>query len=160
MAQNEERIQRQYEDAKAVYAGFGVDTDEALAEFRRIPLSLHCWQGDDVKGFEDVGDVASQNLVTGQYPGAARNGDELRADMDMAFRLSPCRHRVNLHSMYARAQNPDAPQQADHGGFRRWIEWAKANGYGLDFNASFFTHPMMAGRVFPGLPARRCGIIG
>lgn len=71
MAQNEERIQRQYEDAKAVYAGFGVDTDEALAEFRRIPLSLHCWQGDDVKGFEDVGDVASQNLVTGQYPGAA-----------------------------------------------------------------------------------------
>ena len=144
MAQNEERIQRQYEDAKAVYAGFGVDTDEALAEFRRIPLSLHCWQGDDVKGFEDVGDVASQNLVTGQYPGAARNGDELRADMDMAFRLSPCRHRVNLHSMYAEPKTPTPRNKLTTEDFRRWIEWAKANGYGLDFNASFFTHPMMA----------------
>jgi len=141
MAQNEERIQRQYEDAKAVYAGFGVDTDEALAEFRRIPLSLHCWQGDDVKGFEDVGDVASQNLVTGQYPGAARNGDELRADMDMAFRLSPCRHRVNLHSMYAEPKTPTPRNKLTTEDFRRWIEWAKEHGMKLDFNSTSFSHP-------------------
>lgn len=105
-----EQILKAYEEAKRVYRGFGVDTDEALRQFREIPISLHCWQGDDVQGFEQLGDVASQNLVTGSYGGAARNARELRQDIDMAFSLSPCRHRVNLHSMYAEPQNADPAQ--------------------------------------------------
>ena len=85
----QERILKNYENAKEIYAEYGVDVDKALDEFFNINISLHCWQGDDVKGFEDIGDVASQNVVTGSYPGAARNGDELRSDIDKAFSFSP-----------------------------------------------------------------------
>ena len=138
-----EQILKAYEEAKRVYRGFGVDTDEALRQFREIPISLHCWQGDDVQGFEQLGDVASQNLVTGSYGGAARNARELRQDIDMAFSLSPCRHRVNLHSMYAEPKTPTPRNELTAEDFQNWIDWAKEQGYGLDFNASFFTHPMM-----------------
>lgn len=144
----ENRILNRYEDAKAVYADFGVDTDAAMKAFADVPISLHCWQGDDVRGFESLGDVESQNLVTGQYPGAARTADELRQDIEEAFRLSPCRPRVNLHSMYAEPVRPVTPatrSELTPEDFRRWIDWAKERGYGLDFNASFFTHPMMTG---------------
>ena len=101
-----DRILRNYEDAKAVYAGFGVNTDQVISAFTAIPISLHCWQGDDVRGFESLRDVASQNLVTGNYPGAARNANELRQDIDQAFSFSPCKPRVNLHSMYAEPKKP------------------------------------------------------
>lgn len=138
-----EQILKAYEEAKRVYRGFGVDTDEVLRQFREIPISLHCWQGDDVQGFEQLGDVASQNLVTGSYGGAARNARELRQDIDMAFSLSPCRHRVNLHSMYAEPKTPTPRNELTAEDFQNWIDWAKEQGYGLDFNASFFTHPMM-----------------
>lgn len=143
MYQNDDRIQKDYEAAKESYRAFGVDTDAAMEKFTSIPISLHCWQGDDVKGFEDLGDVPSQNLVTGNYPGAARNASELREDIEEAFRLSPCKHRVNLHSIYAEPKTPTPRNKLTAEDFRGWIDWAKANGYGLDFNASFFTHPMM-----------------
>lgn len=138
-----DRILRNYEDAKAVYAGFGVNTDQVISAFSTIPISLHCWQGDDVRGFESLGDVASQNLVTGNYPGAARNADELRQDIDQAFSFSPCKPRVNLHSMYAEPKKPTLRNELTVEDFRNWIDWAKMRGYSLDFNASFFTHPMM-----------------
>lgn len=132
-----------YYKAKATYKAFGVDTDRMMDEFRTIPISLHNWQGDDVKGFERLGDVTSQNLVTGNYFGAARNGDEMRMDIEKAFSYSPCKHRVNLHSMYAETEKPKERNEVGPEDFRKWIDWAKNRGYGLDFNASFFTHPMM-----------------
>jgi L-rhamnose isomerase len=141
--QDGERIQKNYDSAKAVYQSFGVNSDEAIGQFGTIPMSLHCWQGDDVRGFENMGPVASQNLVTGNYPGAARTADELRRDIDFAFSLSPLKHRVNLHSMYAEPKKPTQRSELATEDFRNWIEWAKERGYGLDFNASFFTHPMM-----------------
>jgi len=127
--------------AKTAYQKCGVDTDKVIQEFEKIPVSLHCWAGDDIKGFEGLGDIESQNVVTGAYPYPARNGDELRGDIDFAFRLSPLKHKVNLHSVYAERQRPR--NDLDVEDFRNWINWAKANGYGLDFNTSFFAHPMM-----------------
>jgi L-rhamnose isomerase len=139
----EDVILRNYDHAKAVYKDFDVDVDKAIEKFKAIPISLHCWQGDDVKGFEDLGDVESQNVVTGSYPGAARNGDELRADIEKAFSMSPAKHRVNLHSIYAEPKKPTPRNELTADDFNGWIEWAKEKDYGLDFNVSFFTHPMM-----------------
>lgn len=136
-------IVKAYDHAKKVYASFGVDTEKVMEEFEKHPISLHCWQGDDVKGFEDQGDVVSQNLVTGNYKGAARNGTELRQDIDKAFSMSPCKHRVNLHSMYAESPVKTERNALKFADFEKWAVWAKENGYGVDFNASFFTHPMM-----------------
>ena len=142
---NCDRIQKAYELAKETFAAYGVDTEEALTRFADIPISLHCWQGDDVKGFEDLGDVVSQNTVVGNYPGAARNADELRSDIEEAFSFSPCKHRVNLHSCYAEPTGPRGRDSYVYEDFARWVAWAKEHGYGVDFNASFFTHPMMRG---------------
>lgn len=142
---DEDSVVKSYDLAKAAYAAFGVDTEKAMKCFREIPVSLHCWQGDDVHGFENQGDVASQNLVTGNYPGAARSGDELRSDIEKAFSMSPCMHRVNLHSMYAEPAVKKERNELTAEDFAGWIAWAKQNDYGLDFNASFFTHPMMVG---------------
>lgn len=136
-------ISKAYDSAKKVYAAFGIDTEKAMEEFLTHPISLHCWQGDDVKGFENQGDVASQNLVTGNYPGAARNGNELRQDIDKVFSMSPCKHRVNLHSMYAESETKTARNALKFEDFEKWAVWAKKNNYGVDFNASFFTHEMM-----------------
>lgn len=134
-------IREAYERARAVYARHGVDTDAVLKRFAEIPVSLQCWAGDDIKGFEGLGKIESQNVVTGGYPFAARNGDELRADIDFAFTLSPLRHKVNLHSIYAERQHPRNDLTIED--FRKWIDWAKAKGYGLDYNTSYFAHPMM-----------------
>ena len=138
-----EVIVKSYETAQKIYAGFGVNTGQAMELFSNIPVSLHNWQGDDVKGFENLGNVESQNVVTGNYPGAARNGEDMRADIEKAFSLSPCKHRVNLHSMYAEPKTPTPRNEVSPEDFRKWIDWAKAKDLGLDFNASFFTHPMM-----------------
>lgn len=137
----DKKIVERYEEAKKAYKAFGVDTDEVLKEFAKIPVSLQCWAGDDVKGFEGLGPVASENLVTGAYPYAARNGKELREDIDEAFAFSPLSHKVNLHSMYAEHHHPRNDLTIED--FREWVDWAKEKGYGLDFNTSFFTHPMM-----------------
>lgn len=139
---DKDQVAKNYDAAKKVYAAYGVNTDAVLEAYRQVPISLHCWQGDDVTGFEKMGDVTSQNLVTGNYPGRARTADELRGDIDTVFSLAPGGYKVNLHSMYAEPGTTDRNKVTAED-FRNWITWAKKNGFGLDFNASFFTHPEM-----------------
>lgn len=133
-----------YEMAKARYAEVGVDTDAALAALATVPISLHCWQGDDIAGFERAGgDVGGGLAVTGNYPGKARNPDELRADLDKAYSLIPGAHRLSLHAIYAETGGVTVSRdqlQPEH--FAAWIDWAKARGHGLDFNPTLFAHPL------------------
>jgi L-rhamnose isomerase len=135
-----------YELARERYAAFGVDTEAALARLAQTPISLHCWQGDDVIGFENPdGELTGGIAATGNYPGKARNADELRSDLDRAYSLIPGRHRLNLHSFYAETGGRQVPRNElapEH--FAAWVDWAKANGHGLDFNPSCFSHPLSA----------------
>ena len=139
-------LERSFALARERYAELGVDVDAALRKLPRIPISLHCWQGDDVGGFEHTeGGVGGGMAVTGNYPGKARTPDELRADLEMALSLIPGNHRLSLHSSYAETdcrkvdRNELAPEH-----FRRWMDWAKRNGLGMDFNQTFFSHPKAA----------------
>ena len=134
-----------YAHAKDVYAQWGVDTDAALAVLKTVPISLHCWQGDDVGGFESAGALGGGLAVTGNYPGRARNGDELRADLELAYKLLPGKHRLNLHALYAETGGKKIDRDAllpEH--FARWMDWAKSIGIGVDFNPSYFSHPLAA----------------
>lgn len=135
------RVIENYERAKEIYAAFGVDTDKALEEFGDIKISLHCWQGDDIRGFEEKA-VKSENVVTGNYPYAARNAQELRADIEKVFSLSPSSHKLNLHSVYAE-NTTKGRDELTVDAFSGWIEWAKKRKVGLDYNPSFFAHEMM-----------------
>lgn len=138
---DEKTILKNYEYAKELYADFGVDANKAVKEFSEIKISLHCWQGDDIKGFE-AKTVKSENVVTGNYPYAARNASELRADIEKVFSLSPSSHKLNLHSVYA--ENTDKGRdELEIDAFSGWIEWARKNKVGLDYNPSFFAHEMM-----------------
>lgn len=143
---NETSIRQAYSLAKGRYAALGVDTESVLADISKLPISLHCWQGDDVRGFEtDAGGTSGGILSTGSYPGAARSGDELRADYEKALSLIPGKHRVNLHAIYAETDGVSVPRdqlKTEH--FRKWIDWAKKLGVGVDFNPSCFGHPMAA----------------
>ena len=136
-----------YELARQRYGEMGVDTERAIATLATIPISLHCWQGDDVGGFETAGGELGGGLaVTGNYPGKARNADELRADLNKAFDLIPGSHRLNLHSLYAEHRGGKV---ADRDAltpelFTGWIDWAKGRKIGMDFNPSFFSHPKAA----------------
>ena len=128
------------------YAAIGVDVDRALRTLARIPISLHCWQGDDVGGFENPGGTPGGGLVaTGNYPGKARTPDELRTDLEKAFSLIPGKPRLNLHACYGefggRKVDRDAITPAH---FRNWIAWAEQNGIGMDFNPTCFSHPKAA----------------
>ncbi|MBN1671225.1 MAG: L-rhamnose isomerase [Kiritimatiellae bacterium] len=139
-----ERIQAAYGLAKDVYAEHGVDTDSVLERLSAIAISLHCWQGDDVGGFEsDAGLSGGGIQATGNYPGKARTADELRADLAKAYSLIPGRHRLNLHAIYAETAGARVDRDAlqpEH--FARWIDWAREQSLaGLDFNGSFFSHP-------------------
>lgn len=132
--------------ARERYAALGVDVEKALKRLRSIPISLHCWQGDDVGGFENQGDAIGGGLaVTGNYPGRARSPEELRADLDQALALIPGSHRLNLHAFYGefagRKVDRDAIEPAH---FKHWIAWAKERGVGLDFNPTCFAHPKAA----------------
>jgi L-rhamnose isomerase len=138
------QVEGAYELAKERYAGLGVDTGRALEALGRVSLSLHCWQGDDVGGFEAPDATLGGGLAaTGNYPGKARNPGELRSDLDQAYSLIPGTHRLNLHAIYAETggkrveRNELRPEQ-----FAGWVEWAKASGHGLDFNPTCFSHPM------------------
>jgi L-rhamnose isomerase len=139
-------ITQQYSSARDRYAELGVDTDGALEALSRIPISLHCWQGDDVAGFERSAEGLSGGIaVTGNYPGAARGPEELRADLDQVVGLLPGRHRLNLHAFYGEFGERKVDRDAigpEH--FAGWIEWAKGHGMGLDFNPTFFSHPLSA----------------
>ena len=139
----EKNIQSAYELAKARYADFGVDTGSALQTLEKIAISLHCWQGDDASGYENPdGELTGGIAVTGNYPGKARTADQLRADLDLAFSLIPGMHRLNLHSIYWESDQK-VPRNAilpEH--FSGWVDWAKANHHGMDFNPTCFSHPM------------------
>jgi L-rhamnose isomerase len=139
-------IQAAYVLAREVYASYGVDTESALERLATIPISLHCWQGDDVTGFEKLDVALGGGLAaTGNYPGKARTPDELRADAAKALSLIPGRHRFNLHASYgefggkAVDRNEMGPEH-----FAGWIDWAKTLGIGLDFNPTFFAHAKAA----------------
>lgn len=137
-------IERSYQLARERYAELGVDTDRALQALRSVPISLHCWQGDDVGGFESAAGLTGGGIMaTGNYPGRARTADELRADLDQALSLIPGRHRLNLHAIYGDFDGKHVERDEvapEH--FSRWIEWAKSRGVGLDFNPTFFSHPL------------------
>ncbi len=139
-------ISRGYEFAKARYADHGVDIDAALATLDRISISLHCWQGDDVGGFETQASALGGGIaVTGNYPGKARTPDELRADLDAALALIPGTHRLNLHACYGEFGGKRVDRDeigAEH--FKNWIDWASAHGMGMDFNPTCFAHPKAA----------------
>lgn len=140
------RIDRAYQWARDRYLEFGVRVDDALEQLRRIAVSVHCWQGDDVGGFEsDQGLSGGGIMATGSYPGRARNPDELRSDAEMAFSLIPGKHRFNLHAIYQEGGGKPADRdQIQPAHFQRWIDWAKELKIGLDFNPTFFSHPNAA----------------
>lgn len=135
--------EERYISAKEIYAKLGVDTDEALKKLIQVPISMHCWQGDDVRGFDHKGPLSGGIQATGNYPGRARTPEELMQDMDMALRLIPGRHKINLHACYAvfrEGEWADRDQlQPEH--FDPWIAFAKERGLGIDFNPTFFSHP-------------------
>jgi L-rhamnose isomerase len=134
--------QRAYDLAREQYAAIGVDTEEALRRLESVSISLHCWQGDDVGGFEnDQGLTGGGIQATGNYPGRARTADELRADLDKAYSLIPGKHRLNLHASYAETGGGVDRTEITTDHFRNWMEWAKAAGRGIDFNQTFFSHP-------------------
>ncbi len=140
---NEQKIQQAYEAAKARYAEVGVDTEKVLEQLQKISLSLHCWQADDVTGFENPdGQLSGGIQATGNYPGKARNMAELRKDVEKAVSLIPGSHRLNIHAIYGDfgGQKVDRDQiEPKH--FQSWIDWAKDNNMKLDFNSTSFSHP-------------------
>ena len=134
-----------YQHAKETYATFGIDTETAIDRLSQIKLSMHCWQGDDVAGFENTDYTLSGGLAaTGNYIGKATSANQLRADMDKAFSLIPGKHRINLHAIYGEADGSIARDEITFDQFANWTAWAKENGYGIDFNPTLFSHPMAA----------------
>ena len=136
-----------YECAKQAYAAMGIDTDAAIEKLLSIPLAIHCWQGDDVGGFDSDTGVSGGIQATGNYPGKARTPEELMADFDKAISLCPGKKKLNLHACYAVFEDGEyADRDAiEPKHFAKWVEFAKARGMGLDFNPTFFAHPKASG---------------
>nr|WP_256209544.1 L-rhamnose isomerase [Basfia succiniciproducens] len=138
-------VQQAYELAKKQFADIGVDTEQALALLDQLPISMHCWQGDDVSGFEQGAGALSGGIqTTGNYPGKARTPQELRADLDKAVSLIPGKKRLNLHASYLEADHRVDRNEVKPEHFANWVAWAKANNMGLDFNPTYFSHPLSA----------------
>jgi L-rhamnose isomerase len=140
---NEAKILQAYNLAAERYAQLGIDTEAVLAAMQRFALSLHCWQADDVTGFEGAGELTGGIQSTGNYPGKARNVDELRADIEMATSLIPGKHSLNLHEIYGEfgGKKVDRDQVGiEH--FQGWMDWSAATGMKLDFNTTSFSHPL------------------
>jgi len=138
-------IEKAYEAAQRRYAELGVDADHTIEQLSKIAISIHCWQGDDVGGFESRRGLSGGGIMaTGAYPGRARTADELRADLQKAMSLIPGKHRLNLHAMYAETNQKVERNELQPKHFAAWIDWAKANGLGMDFNGTFFSHPKAA----------------
>jgi len=137
-----ETVKQAYEIAKAKYAEYGIDTEKVLSQLQNFHLSMHCWQADDVTGFESAGDLTGGIQVSGNYPGKARNIDELRTDILKAKSLIPGTHRLNLHEIYGDFKGKFVERDvvtADS--FKSWIDWGKQNNTFLDFNSTSFSHP-------------------
>ncbi|OIP83837.1 MAG: L-rhamnose isomerase [Porphyromonadaceae bacterium CG2_30_38_12] len=141
-----EQIQQSFEIAKARYAEVGVDVHRAMNELDKLPISLHCWQADDVTGFENPDGILTGGIqTTGNYPGKARNIAELRADIDKAMALIPGNHRVNIHAFYGDFGGHFVDRdQIEPKHFQSWIDWAKEKNYKLDFNCTCFSHDKSA----------------
>lgn len=131
-----------YEYAKECYAKIGIDTEKVLETLGKVSISMHCWQGDDVTGFEGSGSLSGGIAATGNYPGKARNATELMSDIDEAFKLIPGKHKVNLHAIYAVTDKPVARNELKPEHFEKWVEFAKQRNIGLDINPTLFSHPM------------------
>lgn len=138
----EQQIINAYEIAKERYAKLGIDTDAVMETLQSVPMSMHCWQADDVTGFESQGSLTGGIQATGNYPGKARNIEELRADILKAASYVPGKHRLNLHEIYGEfgGQFVDRDQvEVKH--FEGWMQWSKENDMKLDFNSTSFSHP-------------------
>ncbi|MNC11582.1 L-rhamnose isomerase [compost metagenome] len=134
-------IQNSYNEAKKLYAQHGIDVDKVLQQLAEIKISLHCWQGDDVKGFLNKEKELSGGIaVTGSYPGRAGNPEELRRDLEQALALIPGQHKINLHAIYADTEETVDLDALEPKHFERWVSWAKEQGLGLDFNPTCFSH--------------------
>ncbi len=143
MKQAAEKIEAAYELARERFAEIGVETEIAIRNLDKIPISIHCWQGDDVRGFENPqGDLTGGIQTTGNYPGRAGNGDELRADLEVALAQIPGINRLNLHAIYYESPTTVDWDKLEPNHFARWVEWAKAQNLGLDFNPTCFSHPL------------------
>jgi len=139
-------IKEKYEMSKQEYEKWGLDVDKILEELNKVKISIHCWQGDDVTGFETSKSELSGGIAaTGNYPGKARNGEELRKDLDKALSLIPGKHKINLHAIYAETDGEVVERdELKPAHFKKWVDWAKKNGLGLDFNPTIFSHPKAA----------------
>jgi L-rhamnose isomerase len=145
MALYESKIQQSYNLAKERYAALGVDAEQALSKLEKVSISLHCWQGDDVRGFENPeGELSGGIAATGNYPGRARTADELRKDLDIVYSLLPGSHRLNLHAIYLETNKPVERNAIEPRHFSAWKDWAKANQHGIDFNPTCFSHRLSA----------------
>ena len=134
-----------YDEAKKIYAGLGVDTEKAIDALKEVCISVHCWQGDDVTGFDAKEALSGGIQATGNYPGRARTPEELMADYDKAFSLMPGKKKLNLHACYAIFEDGEVADRdeirPEH--FAAWVRFAKERGMGIDFNPTFFSHPMV-----------------
>lgn len=136
-------IKERYLEAKKDYEKFGINVDKVLEDLKKVKISIHCWQGDDVTGFEvSQSELSGGIAATGNYPGKARNAEELRKDLDKALSLIPGKHKVNLHAIYAETNGEVIERdeiKPEH--FENWVNWAKEKELGLDFNPTIFSHP-------------------
>ena len=142
----DQQVLQGYRYAKSIYEGLGVDIEKAMKRADAIPISMHCWQGDDVIGFDGTGALTGGIAATGNYPGRARTPHELRQDIHTAFQLIPGVKKLNLHACYAEKDGKKVDRDAytiEH--FQNWVDWALQHGIGLDFNPTFFSHPNMDG---------------
>ena len=136
-------MEKAFELAKKQFAAFGVDAEAALERVAKIPVSIHCWQGDDIHGFVGSGELTGGIQTTGNYPGAARNPAELMADFDEVLKLVPGKKRINLHAIHAISDKPVEMDKLRYDQFEKWVEYAQARGIGIDFNPTLFSHPMV-----------------
>ena len=136
---------KRYEEAKEIYASYGVDTEKAIEMLTKASISVHCWQGDDVVGFDSKASLSGGIQTTGNYPGRARTPEELMADYDKAFSLIPGKKKLNLHACYAIFDDGEVVgrDKLSPRHFERWVQFAKERGMGIDFNPTFFSHPMV-----------------
>ncbi len=138
-------IKSRYEEAKQMYAAYGVDTDKAIEILKNVPISMHCWQGDDVKGFDQDGPLTGGIQTTGNYPGKAMTPEQLMADMDKAMSLCPGKKKINVHACYAIFEEGEwvDRDKLEPKHFKKWVEFAKERDMGIDFNPTFFSSPMV-----------------